>query len=154
MGKEILQEVARILLTSLLPNPNVTRTQFQTFKNLKNNDKLTIFKIDKENATRVINITEYNKKTCDIFRNSCHKPVKKYPSIYLEKLPSQTIQITYLDKDTKKTLIPWEKSSRCTVVYCSPKIHKTGAPFRSYVSTFNLSRQRLEKLGQLLTTQG
>ncbi|XP_060531998.1 uncharacterized protein LOC132705430 [Cylas formicarius] len=141
----IRQDVARVLRQSKPPQPNLSREEMQALRNLNNNENILIMPADKGNATVVMNTSDYNAKLEDILNDPIYKLVTRDPTTYLEKTTKSKILDSSINEDTKKKLIPREKSSRCPKFYGLPKIHKDGVPLRPIVSAFNSPLCKLEK---------
>ncbi|GJQ82203.1 hypothetical protein Trydic_g23403 [Trypoxylus dichotomus] len=67
---------------------------------------------------------------------STYEPIITDPTTYLEKTTRTKINNAPLTEETKKSIIPREKSSKCPEKYGLPKIYKQDIPLMPIMSTF------------------
>ena len=115
----------------------------RALKELRENSDIIVLSADKGNATVVMNTSDYNSKISNILKDPAYKPHPNDPTTYLEKTTKSKIVASSINDDTKKSLIPREKSSCCPKLYGLPKIHKDGAPLRPIVSSINSPTYKL-----------
>ena len=81
----------------------------------------------------------------DLLNNPSYKAIATDPTTYLEKTTKTLINKSSMEEETKKKVIPREKSSMCPKLYGLPKVHKTGAPLRPIVSSIGSPTNALAK---------
>jgi hypothetical protein len=134
MKQKILRkECGRILRRSNPPKPNLTKEQFTSIHSLNDNPSILILKVDKGNATIIMNTVDYDAKMLDLLSSSTYKELHKNPINTITKLVTKSIKSSSLDLATQKRLLP--HNPQIPRIYGQPKIHKKNIPLHPIVST-------------------
>jgi hypothetical protein len=130
----IRQECAVAIRCAKLPIKNISKEEVAALRGLRWNKNITILKVDKGNATVVLNTLDYVEKMMDhLTNNGSYKKLEKDPSNKVIKEVSRVINESSLDEVLKKKLTP--KNCLVPRIYGLPKIHKDNIPLRPIVNT-------------------
>jgi hypothetical protein len=78
-AEEIWQECGRIIRCSKPPKPNLAKEKFQSIWCLNVNPNIIILKVDKGNASVIMNTSDYESKIYELLSSSSYKPLNKNP---------------------------------------------------------------------------
>jgi hypothetical protein len=71
--KKLGRNAGRILHRSKPPKPNLTKEQFDSIHHLNENPDILVLKVDKGNATVIMNSSDYESKLLDLLSSSTYK---------------------------------------------------------------------------------
>ena len=111
-AEEIKGKVCSLLKRTPRPNKNLSPIQTKAIKSLKKRDNIVILRVDKGNATVVMEKEEYHKKCLALLQPPTYMPLLKYPTTKVEKRITETLKQLHKEKVKGKTL----KSSDPTIV--------------------------------------
>jgi hypothetical protein len=108
-----------------------------------NNHDIIILKVDKGNATVIMNTSDYDAKILDLLSSSSYKPLAKNPLNTITNLVTKAIKASSLDPSIQKCLIPLNPTT--PRIYGQPKIHKKDIPLRPIVSAIGAPTHALAR---------
>ena len=153
-ASSLRSSAARILANPKILPPNITCTERQAIKDLRDDDTISIHPADKGRATVVMDKVEYHQKMETLVGNTntyeelAADPTQHHrATISAALLPTQR----YLPAPTYYHLVP--STTACPpLMFGQPKVHKVGMPLRPIVSCKNTIFSALTKeCGRILT---
>ena len=141
--------IANILRSAKPPKSTTTAKEHKAFRNLMDNECITILPADKGNATVVIDTDEYERKAEDILGKPPFKKIARNPTRRNEKRVNdglkRLLDKSAIDKETYNSLRVSTAGTQPPCFYGTVKIHKPDKPLRPIVSaigsaTYSLSR--------------
>ncbi len=147
--KEFGMRVSCLLSQSKRPQPNLSFSERQALRSLKEDNSITIRKADKGNAFVILNSEDYSSKMFFLLQNpTFFKRLDSDPTLSQEKALNAFLK-SLLDKDfLEKPLYRFLRSSnaRTPQAYGLPKIHKDGTPLRPIISAVRAFNFNVGKL--------
>ncbi|XP_014676727.1 PREDICTED: uncharacterized protein LOC106816618 [Priapulus caudatus] len=142
------------------PKPNITKEEKSAIFKLKREPSIMILPADKGKATVVVDKDDYEKQVNTMLSDvKTYGKLKKDPTTkYKSKLVAILQRLKREDKITEaqyKFLYP--TAENVPRIYCTPKIHKEGNPYRPIVDytgsiAYNLSKSLADLLAPLVGT--
>jgi len=134
-AEELRSEVMGVLRSASNPKPNLTKQESQALSELKDIRSIMVLKADKGRATVVLDKTEYEEKVQHMLDDErTYVKLKKDPTaVYKSKLVSILTRLKHnkISQELYSHLYP--TSEKVPQLYCLPKVHKAGIPFRPIV---------------------
>lgn len=110
-----------------IPQSNISRQEWEAIKDLHNDESIVILKVDKGNATVVLEHSSYQQKVNNILQNEAFKVIPRDPTSTIERTVTKLIKATGWAENIQIALKP-KASSPPPRFYVLPKIHKRGCP--------------------------
>ena len=149
-AKKLREGVSNALHKARLPTSNLDRGMLKTMKDLQKDDSIVILPADKENATVVMDRTEYLEKMNRLLEDETYRTLKMDPTSKVEKKITKALKQLeskgYISDKERRYLSP--QCSSLLQIYGFLKVHKEGMPFRPIVSAIG---SPLYKLAKMLT---
>ncbi|GJQ81349.1 hypothetical protein Trydic_g20561 [Trypoxylus dichotomus] len=112
-AETVRQEVCTVLRNIRPSKKNLSTEKLKVLIELKRDEKIVILPADKGNATMVLTTRDYKDKMQKLLDDPTYNSITTDPTTYLEKTTRTKINNASLSKETKKSIIPREKSSKC-----------------------------------------
>jgi hypothetical protein len=142
-AEAVRQESFRILKASRKPKDNLSRAERRALRTLRTNADLTVLPADKDNASVVLNTSDYNRKIASLLGAPTYRRLPKDPTEFVERKTTLLLKKSSLSEGVIQQLR--SQGSRPPRLDGLPKIHKKGAPLRPIVSTIGAPTYRLSK---------
>ncbi|KFD46687.1 hypothetical protein M513_12455 [Trichuris suis] len=126
--------------TKYTPKKNLTLMEMKILKDIKKDKNIIITRADKGNAVVVLNRNTYTSNVKQLLVTGSYKPIKVDPTDNVRKR-LKTKLTRYAEETKEEQLLHFAKflkyssNTKCPELYCLPKIHKPGNPFRPIVSS-------------------
>lgn len=124
------------------PTRNLTKTEVNVIKKLKDEESIIITKADKGNVVVVMDRETYNNKVEELLNTETYKSLGIDPTDDTRKSLAGIIS-SLVDTTNEKKLAEFLNKLRygsnfsCPELFCLPKIHKENVPLRPVVSSCN-----------------
>ena len=145
--EQLRSDVQRCLSQTGILSPNLTKRQTAAIKELKVDSDTIIPPADKGNATVLLDKQEYNRKVRELLDDRSYQPIKKNPTLKIERKVTEVLQSLEkngkLPNDLRKRVQNQQSSS--PQLYGLPKIHKTSCPLRPIFSSINSPTYHLSR---------
>ncbi|XP_014679428.1 PREDICTED: uncharacterized protein LOC106819296, partial [Priapulus caudatus] len=159
-AEDLRMKIAHTMGMAKLPKPNITKEEKSAIFKLKREPSIMILPADKGKATVVVDKDDYEKQVNTMLSDvRTYGKLKKDPTTkYKSKLVAILQRLKREDKITEaqyKFLYP--TAENVPRIYCTPKIHKEGNPYRPIVDytgsiAYNLSKSLADLLAPLVGT--
>ena len=152
-------EAVHILASNKVPPSNITKDERKAIKDLAKEDSIMVIQADKGNCTVVLDKEEYIEKANEMLAdtNTYRKLAKNPTNRVRSELMKILNRLKSEQKITQKDLEYLRPSTTPATprFYCTPKIHKPGAPLRPIVDycgsvTYTVARSLSDILNPLM----
>ena len=157
-AEELRSKVMGVLRSAYCPKPNLTKPEWQALSDLRKTPSIMVLSADKGRVTVVLDKTEYEEKVTRMLSDEkTYEKLKKDPTAsYKKKLVSILTRLKdegKISRDLYSYLYP--TSEKVPQMYCLPKVHKEGIPFRpivDYIGSigYNTSRFLADILARII----
>jgi hypothetical protein len=115
----------------------LSKKKLEAVSTLRNDESVVILPADKGKSTVVMDRDEYRKKIGELLNDESYKPLKKDPTLKLERVITSTLEQAEKDREVhnKQRLKLTPQHSNPPQLYGLPKLHKVGIPLHPRVSS-------------------
>ncbi|KAJ4437895.1 hypothetical protein ANN_13834 [Periplaneta americana] len=105
-AEEICRDVCGALIGAGKATPNITKTEHQALRSLREDESIVVLPADKENASVVMESNTYHEKILELLADPSYKTLSREPTSSIEKRTTTLLKKANLPAEVTKSLTP------------------------------------------------